>query len=142
MRPTSLMILTLAIGVLMAAPAQADRNLIQIVAEGCKTELESYCKDVKPGDGRVLACLYAHEDKISGQCEYALFDAAAQLERAIGALVYVTNECGNDMVELCGQVRVGEGRVLDCLKKNDAKVSDRCKAALKDTGLDEYQMKK
>jgi hypothetical protein len=44
-----------------------------------------------------LACLYAHADKLSGQCEYALFDAAAQLERAVAALAYLVNECGDDL---------------------------------------------
>ena len=43
-----------------------------------EAELETYCKDVTPGDGRILACLYAHGDKLSGQCEYALYDAAEQ----------------------------------------------------------------
>ena len=34
-----------------------------------------------PGQGRVLACLYAHGDKLSAKCEYALYDAAAQAGR-------------------------------------------------------------
>jgi hypothetical protein len=32
-------------------------------------------------------------------------------------------------------VPAGEGRLLDCLKKNDAKVSARCKEARKQVGL-------
>jgi hypothetical protein len=91
---------------------------------------------VTPGDGRILACLYAHEDKLSGQCEYALFDAAAQLERAVAALAYLVNECGDDLDKHCvRRVPAGEGRLLDCLDKNEKKVSRRCKQALKDTGL-------
>jgi hypothetical protein len=30
--------------------------------EGCNKEFETYCKDVTPGEGRLLACLYAYED--------------------------------------------------------------------------------
>jgi hypothetical protein len=90
---------------------------------------------VTPGDGRILACLYAHEDKLSGKCEYALFDAAAQLERAISALSYVASECGDDLDKYCADVPVGGGRLLDCLEKNDRNVSKRCKEALKDTGM-------
>ena len=59
----------------------AQESLIETVANGCKTELETYCKTVTPGEGRVLACLYAYGDKLSGKCEYALYDAAARLER-------------------------------------------------------------
>jgi hypothetical protein len=100
-----------------------------------RKELAAYCQGVTPGDGRILACLYAHEDKLSGQCEYALFDAAAQLERAVAALAYLVNECGDDLDKHCSGVPAGEGRLLDCLDKNEKKVSRRCKQALKDTGL-------
>ena len=111
------------------------QGLVDTVATGCQTELTSYCKDVTPGEGRVLACLYAHEDKLSGQCEYALYDAAAQLDRAVAALTYMANECGKDLEKFCSNVPAGEGRVMDCLKKNDQKVSKRCKQALKNTGM-------
>jgi hypothetical protein len=111
------------------------QSVVDTVAKGCDKELIAYCKDVTPGEGRVLACLYAHEDKLSAQCEYALFDAAAQLDRAISALTYLANECGDDLDKYCAKVAVGEGRLIDCLKKNDKKVSKRCKQALKDTGM-------
>ena len=116
-------------------PAQAADDLVQQVVDGCKKELDTYCKDVTPGQGRGLACLYAHGDKLSGQCEYALYDAAAQLERAVAALSYVVNECRDDLVKLCSEVPAGEGRLAKCLEKNDAKVSARCKVAQKDVGL-------
>ena len=112
--------------------SQADENLVQNVVDGCKTELTTYCKDVTPGEGRGLACLFAHGDKLSGRCEYALYDAAAQLERFVSALSYVVNECKDDLVKLCDGVVAGEGRLLECLEKNDSKVSDRCKQAMKD----------
>jgi cysteine rich repeat protein len=117
-------------------PAEAAaQGLIETVAKGCEKELTTYCKDVTPGEGRVLACLYAHEDKLSGQCEYALYDAAVQLERVINAVAYTANECRDDLTKFCSDIKPGEGRVLHCLDKNDAKVSKRCKQALKDTGL-------
>ena len=110
-------------------------DLVQTVVNGCKQELETYCKGVTPGQGRVLACLYARSDKLSGQCEYALYDAAAQLERAVAALSYAVNECKDDLQKLCSGVPAGQGRLLNCLEKNDSQVSGRCKQALKDTGL-------
>jgi hypothetical protein len=103
--------------------------------EGCETELKTYCKDVTPGDGRILACLYAYQDKLSPRCEYALYDSAAQLERALNALSYAATECRDDLKSLCAEVKPGEGRLRDCLEKNEAKVSARCKAAMKDVGL-------
>ena len=113
----------------------AEEGPVQTVAKGCKKEIKSYCKDVTPGKGRILACLYAHGDKLSGRCEYALYDAAVQLQRAVTALAYVANECDQDLEMYCAGVPAGKGRLLACLEKNDPKVSDRCKQAIKDVGL-------
>lgn len=118
---------------LLAGPALATDDLVESVRTGCQKELESYCKEVTPGAGRVLACLYAHGDKLSGRCEYALYDAAAQLERAVAALSYVANECDADIEKQCGDVEIGEGRIVACLREKP--VSDRCSQALDDVGL-------
>lgn len=116
------------------ASAWAADNVIDTVAKGCEKELTTYCKDVTPGEGRVLACLFAFSDKLTGQCEYALYDAAAQLERFVAALGYVANECDADLDKFCADVAVGEGRLLSCLDENASKISERCTQALKDVG--------
>jgi hypothetical protein len=126
-------LVTVAIGV--AGNLSAQETLIETVATGCKTEIATYCKDVKPGEARILACLYAYQDKLSGKCEYALYDAAARLERAVTALNYVAKECETDLQANCSDVQPGEGRLLQCLEKNNDKISERCKGALKDVGL-------
>lgn len=114
--------------------AIAAQPLIDTVVKGCEKELTTYCKDVTPGEGRVLACLYAFEDKLSAKCEYALYDAASQLERAVAALSYAVNECRDDLQKLCSGTQPGQGRLLNCLKKNEKSVSNRCKDALKEIG--------
>ena len=81
------------------------------VLEGCNAELVQYCADVTPGEGRLLACLCARGDKLSGQCEFALYDAVARLERAISAITYVASECRAELETHCAGVEVGEGRV-------------------------------
>lgn len=128
-------VLVLGLVFLIVMPAAAGQDLVQTVKDGCKIELESYCKDVTPGEGRILACLFAHQDKLSGKCEYALYDAAVQLERAVAALSYVVNECADDLDQHCSGIAAGEGRLLDCIEKNDKKVSSRCKDAMKEVGL-------
>jgi Cysteine rich repeat len=113
----------------------AVKGFAEAVIKGCDKEIKTYCKDVTPGEGRGLACLYAFSDKLSAKCEYALYDAAAQLERAINAMSYVVNECRDDLTKYCSDIKPGQGRLLQCIEKNDAKVSNRCKQAIKDTGL-------
>lgn len=110
--------------------AGEDEGIVGTIAEGCATEIEQYCSQVSPGDGRLLACFFAHEDKLSGQCEYALYSAAAQLEQAVNALAYVASTCEEDILKLCADVPLGEGRVLECLDSNGDAVSSACKAAI------------
>ena len=117
-------------------PAEAAATaIVQTVADGCKAEIDKYCKTVSPGEGRVLACLYAYEDKLSNQCEYALYDAASQLQMAVNTLSYAVNECRDDLKKFCSSIQPGQGRLLECLNKNSSGVSGRCKQALKDTKL-------
>ena len=121
---------------LLAISSQAQQDsLLDSVAKGCEQELTTYCKDVTPGESRVLACLYAHGDKISTKCEFALYDAAIQLERAIAALSYMVHECAEDLDVHCADVEAGEGRLLECLERKESEVSARCNEALKEVGL-------
>jgi hypothetical protein len=115
--------------------AAEQKGPMATVVEGCKTEIEAHCKNVTRGEGRLLACLYAYEDKLSNRCEYALYDAVEQLERAVTALTYAVNECRTDLKSYCSNIQPGEGRLMACLDKNGQKVSARCKKALKDVGL-------
>ena len=120
---------------LLSGPiASAQQNIVETVATGCETELKAYCTGVTPGEGRILSCLYAYGDKLSGQCEYALYDAAAQLERFVQALTYVANECGDDIDKYCASVQAGEGRILSCLDAQSSNLQARCTQALKDVG--------
>ena len=124
----------LGASVLLSGSAGAAESLVDTVAKGCEKELKEFCAKVTPGEGRVLACLYAYQDKLSARCEYALYDAGAQLEKAVAALTYLTNECGDDLKKYCGAIEPGEGRVIECMKKNEKALSSRCSQAIKDTG--------
>jgi hypothetical protein len=136
MRRTMVLFLSLSLAVLFVGNVfAAEKGPVETVLDGCKKEFDTYCKDVTPGEGRLLACLYAYEDKLSGRCEYALYDAAAQLERAVAALTYVANECRDDLKAYCSSVKPGEGRLLNCIDKNKDKISERCKQAIKDVGI-------
>ena len=134
MRKRVILLAVVAMFFVSISSAWAVENVVETVATGCEKELATYCKDVTPGEGRILACLYAHSDKLSGQCEYALYDAAVQLERFVSALGYVANECDADMDKFCAEVAAGEGRILNCLDENASKISERCTQALKDVG--------
>ncbi len=123
------MVLTALFG--FAANANAE-DIVSDVQKGCGVEIEKYCSQVSMGEGRLLACFYAHEDKLSGQCQFALYSASAKLEHAVSALNYVAGQCEDDIMALCAEVQLGEGRILTCLEANADSVSGDCKAAISD----------
>jgi hypothetical protein len=128
-------LIALVVVMMASAVAFGADPISETVMNGCKAELDAYCKDVTPGDGRILACLYANSDKLTGKCGFALYDAAAQLEWAVAGLAYAVSECEDDLDAYCAEVPVGEGGLLECLEDNEKKVSNGCLNALKVTGL-------
>jgi len=116
--------------------AWAQEEIIDGVIAGCETEIATYCSQVTPGEGRLLACFYAHEDKLSGQCEYALFVGAAQLEQFAAAVTHLAVACSDDLEKFCAEVELGEGRVGTCLLDHKAEVSDACRQAMDDVELE------
>ncbi len=45
------------------------------LAKACKSDMEKYCKDVPPGDGRILSCLKGRDSDLDRAC-------AAEFKRA------------------------------------------------------------
>jgi len=115
------------------ALAQGDlieEALLEHLLIACANDIGNYCSDVTPGDGRLLFCMAAYEDQISGQCIYALYQTASVLEALSEAISYIAQECGAEITALCSDVELGEGRVLACLAENEADVRLSCKTAI------------
>ena len=112
-----------------AGPLMAD-DPIENLMEGCAAEIENYCSQVTLGEGRLMACFFAHEDKLSNQCIQAVYDGAVALDEAINALVYVATNCETDIDEFCGEVEAGEGRILNCLMASNDSLSESCSTAM------------
>jgi hypothetical protein len=133
-----------SIGVAAAAWAQTpaddvkaamEGELAANVLEGCESELTEYCSAVTPGERRILACLYAHEDKLSRQCGVALYDSAVRLERAINAIATVASSCRSELQSFCVGVEAGEGRITQCLKDHTDELTPACSEALSEVGV-------
>lgn len=125
-----------AAALLTAGGAWAQQELGDQLAEACKTDIENYCIEVTPRDGRLLACAYAHQDKLSARCEYALYDAAAQLEQFAATVTHLARQCHADLLEHCGEVEIGEGRVGTCLLVHELELSHDCRQAIDEVGLE------
>jgi hypothetical protein len=40
--------------------------------QACSVEIQTYCSDVTPGDGRLRACLSSHRDELTSACREVL----------------------------------------------------------------------
>lgn len=140
MRKSILLAILIVVTIVCSSSATEDplkegvQTALDTFTEGCQQELSSFCKDVTPGEGRILACLYAFQDKLTPRCEYALYDSMSQLDRTLTNLSYAVSECRDDLKSFCAEIKPGEGRLLDCLNRHEDKISNRCNYALKDVG--------
>lgn len=101
---------------------------------GCEQELSTYCKGVKPGQGKILFCLKRAQDKLSPKCESVLNATEKNLKVTTTRANNVIDLCKEDLLMHCNGLEFGGDVVLDCLKKNQAKVSKPCINAIKDAG--------
>jgi hypothetical protein len=56
---------------------KAAEQRIQEVREECKGDAEKFCKGIRPGQGRILACLKSHQAELAPACK-AEFDRAGK----------------------------------------------------------------
>ena len=126
----------LLVGVAFAGIAAAEEDAVSKALEACRPEIETYCNQVTPGEGRLLACFFAHEDKLSGSCSWAIYEASAALDAFVNAIAYVATECHDDLLEFCGDVQMGEGRVGVCLLEHEDEVSAGCQKAMADAEIE------
>ncbi len=112
----------------------AEMGPVEAAVEDCRKDIATYCNNIRPGEGRLLACLYAHNDQLTSGCAYDLRNATAELQQAVEAFVYVSRECRDDLAAYCALGRFGEGRMLDCLN-SQRELSVPCTQALQQTGL-------
>ena len=74
--------------------ACAEESLI------CSDDIEKYCKDVRPGGGRLLNCLKTHETELSAPCR----DKISELQKIIKDC---EEACSDDITQFCKEVKPG-----------------------------------
>ncbi len=121
--------------VALAQEAMAQSTIVEKVTKACENETKSYCNQVTPGRGRLLSCLYAHEDKLSAQCINTLYDGLAMLERAVDLISYWVTQCDQDIDTYCRDTEMGEGRIAKCLLDHKANLNERCTSAIDEVGV-------
>lgn len=96
----------------------------------CAKDIKKYCRDVTPGEGRMIYCMQAHEDKISVKCAFELEEAATSVQSSADALKDAVIACKAEISGVCGKTVPGQGRLAACLMANKSTASDGCKDAI------------
>jgi hypothetical protein len=110
--------------------ALAQESLLEYVHQSCEADISKFCDQVTPGDGRLVYCIAAHEDKVSSQCTTAFYNAADALEALLATVVYIAESCFEDIEAYCADTPMGEGRILACLEAHDDEVSATCRSTV------------
>jgi hypothetical protein len=106
----------LSIGVAAAADIPAAKG-------PCADDVAKYCKDVKPGDGRIARCLKENEKQLSPACKSSIEDTKKRVKEAHQA-------CEADAQKFCKDVKPGQGRIVKCLREHEKELSAACKAKM------------
>ena len=102
---------------------KAAQQRAREIHERCKADVWQFCQGVKPGQGRVLACLKSHEAELSPPC-------GEEFARAREKLQGIRAACGADANQLCAGIKPGQGRLYACLTSNRDRLSPACQQAL------------
>jgi hypothetical protein len=97
----------------------------------CAKDIKKYCSNVTPGEGRLVYCMQAYEDKISPSCAFELEDAATSLLTTGDALKDAVMACKAEITGVCDKIQPGQGRIAACLLANKSTASTGCAEAIK-----------
>src|SRR6267378_3517035 len=96
----------------------------------CAKDIKKYCRTVTPGEGRMIYCMQAHEDKISIKCAFELGEAATSVQTTADALKDAVIACKAEISGVCGKILPGQGRIAACLLSNKSTASAGCAEAI------------
>jgi hypothetical protein len=119
--------------ILIPASASAQTSLrervvaaVQAVQSACGADINKFCGSVTPGEGRVVLCMQAHEDQLSRSCQFALYRASRNLDRALDRVERVADACWGDIESQCGNA----DRIGQCVMDKAQSFSPACQSVV------------
>jgi hypothetical protein len=89
----------------------------------CTDDVAKLCKDVQPGEGRILSCLVSHKKDLSSKCGSYM----SEVQKTLSDLTQV---CEPDIEKLCMNTPAGKGAIAKCLKQHSEELSAGCKGSI------------
>jgi hypothetical protein len=85
----------------------------------CTADIQSLCAGVKPGGGRVLACLQSH---------VAAGDLSVGCSTILSKAIWTAQQCAGDIRQFCPGATYAN--VGDCMRPHLGQASETCRSAL------------
>ncbi len=112
-----------AVGIMLLCLLSLPLGAIEARAQErgpCAADIAKFCKDVQPGEGRIVKCLKEHENELSTACRERQQEVKAKGKG-------MQQACRGDVEQFCKDVQPGGGRIIKCLKEHEAQLSAGCK---------------
>ena len=127
-------------GAAVAAEKLADKLsnstlIVNIEISGCEADEKLLCPGLQHNSRKSFMCLMAYEANLSNSCALGIVEAAMTLEAGMMAIDHSIKACEADADKFCLEVQPGNGRIVQCLVKNEANLAEQCVTALKETGM-------
>lgn len=110
----SLIVAVMFLGVMSVAESQEVTKI-----GPCKDDIEKFCKDVKPGQGRILTCMREHENELSPVRKDHVLATREKAQCFVKA-------CKGDISKYCQDIKPGCGRIINCLRQHESELSVDC----------------
>ena len=85
----------------------------------CTTDIQSLCAGIKPGGGRILACLQSH---------VAAGDLSVGCSTILSKAIWTAQQCAGDIHQFCPTATYSN--VGDCMRPHLGQASETCRSAL------------
>ena len=109
--------------------------IVNIELSGCEADEKLLCPGLQHNSRKSFMCLMAYEAHLSNSCALGIVEAAMTLEAGMMAIDHSIKACEADADKFCLEVEAGNGRIVQCLVKNEANLAEQCVTALKETGM-------
>jgi hypothetical protein len=108
-----------ALGAVLLLASSPGMAAPSAMAKACEKDVKSLCSGVKPGGGKLKACVEGHFKELSADCQVEIVRTAA-----------VGKACKADIKQYCAGAKAGKGGVAECVKSHEADLSAGCKEAM------------
>ena len=108
----------LVLASLLLTPTGAMAQL-SAARQACAGDIKQLCAEVKPGEGRLKACVKEHFGQLSASCQTALLNN-----------VTITKSCKADAEQKCSGIQPGGGRIQTYMRDHFTELTKDCKESL------------